>query len=190
MPAARWLLLLLYAASMEECAAWEPQGGRGYWQQAVNTVSLSVCLFVRYCVRRPGLGGFKAARETTSVLRVWSAVQPCQDTSRLTIAALNQYFPPSHTGLFHWQEFKNGQALIEKRGKNVGVDRREGPVAFFQSTTIRNRFLTISLNLLAGLLTKNTVTEPFRQPNENNYYWLCLTVIMKFLYLPQCNHIH
>lgn len=35
----------------------------------------------------------------------------------------------------HWEE-----------GKNVGVDRREGPIAFFQFTTIRNRFSAISLN--------------------------------------------
>lgn len=121
MPAARWLLLLLYAASMEECAAWEPQGGRGYWQQAVNTVRLSVCLFARYCARRPRLGGF-----IRHLLVRGGEKRPRQDTSRLTIAALNQYFPPSRTGLFHWQEFKNGQALIERREKMLEwIDGRD-----------------------------------------------------------------
>lgn len=124
----------------------QPDRGRGYWQQAVNTVGLFVCVFVFYCAIKPGTRPLQRCSWITSVPWVCRTIQPRQDTSWLTIAALNQYFPPSPAGLFHWQEFKNGQALNEKWGKNVGVDRREGPNAFFQFATIRNRFSTISLN--------------------------------------------
>lgn len=71
-----------------------------------------------------------------------------QDTSRLTVVAVNQYFPPSLAGLFRWQEFKNGQALARCAGAADGRD----PQHFFRSAAIRNRFPTISLQ---ALLTEN-----------------------------------
>lgn len=178
MPAARWLLLLLYAVRMEECAAWEPQGGRGYWQQAVNTVSLSVCLFVCYCIRRPGLCSFRSCSLTTSALWVWSIIQSCQDTSWLTIAALNQYFPPSRTGLFHWQEFKNGQALIEKKEKMLKrIDGRD-PSHFSNSPQSETDFRQLVWTNLQVYWLKNS-------NNPQTTKWGRLQLIMfgmKFFY--------
>lgn len=61
MPAACWLLLLLlYAVSIEECAAWKTTGRTGVLtagsehSKDSRPVRLIVCLFVCYCVGRPG----------------------------------------------------------------------------------------------------------------------------------------
>lgn len=63
----------------------------------------------------------------------------------------------------HWEE-----------GKNVGVDRREGPVAFFQSTTIRNRFSAISLNLQVYWLKTQwqCLSENQMKTITGDYVWL------------------
>lgn len=103
MPAARWLLLLPYAASMEECAFSEPQGGRSALTASSKhsrPICLAVCLFVCYRVTRPGpLAAPKTRSWTTSAPRVRvCCARPRRDTSGLTIAALNQYFPP----ISHW----------------------------------------------------------------------------------------
>lgn len=63
--------------------------------------------------------------------------------------AVNQYFPPSHAGLFRWQGFKNGQALARCAGAADGSN----PQHFFQSAAIRNRFPAISPE---ALLTETT----------------------------------
>lgn len=77
---------------------------------------LFVCLHVCYCIRRPSLGGFKAASKKHLFYEFRTLKQPCQSTWWLTIAALNQYFPPSHTGLFHWQEFKMDKRSLRRGG--------------------------------------------------------------------------
>lgn len=71
-----------------------------------------------------------------------------QDTSGLAVVAVNQYFPPSHAGLFRWLGFKNGRALARCAGAADGSD----PQHFFQPAAIRNRFPTISPE---ALLTEN-----------------------------------
>ena len=145
---------------------------------------LFVCLLVCYRAKGARPWQLQSGSRATSVPWVQSAVHShVGDTSQLTIAALNQYFPPiSHwivplAGVQEWTSAHWGEG-----GKMFEwIDGRDPSRFFSRFTTIRNTFSAISLNQLAGLLTENTVTVPLRQAYENNYSWLCLTVRIRFL---------
>lgn len=91
-------------------------GGRRRWQRAVNTVRPFVYLFAalpRQKKKRRRRSGGSGGRSRGTSVSLRSPEQPCQDTSWRAVVALNQYFPPSRPGLFHWQGFNNGRELNE-----------------------------------------------------------------------------
>lgn len=109
---------LLASHSSLHCESRNVPSDRKRVQTSSNKHSYSICLFVcmTLCNKaRPRQ--LQRSSRTTSVPWLCNTIEPCQDTSWLTIAAQNQYFLLSRAGLFHWQEFKNGQAHKEKRGK-------------------------------------------------------------------------
>lgn len=121
--------------------------GRKRVLTASSKHSQPICLFVcmlRYKMARPLQ--LQSCALTTSALWVWSIIQPCQDTSWLTIAGSKSIFSSISYWIVPLAGVQEWTSAHWEEGKNVEVDRREGPIAFFQFTTIRNRFSTISLN--------------------------------------------
>lgn len=102
-------------------------------------------------------------------------IMACSCGSKSIFSSISSWIVP----LAGVQERTSTQWVV---GENVGVDRREEPVAFFQFTTIRNRFPTISLHRLGALLIKGAVTVVLRQPWKCWIYdcWLCPSACTMF----------
>lgn len=141
-------------------------GGRRSWQGTVNRVGLFVYLFAALpCENGKGVVGSGPLPSN-----IWEFAEPraamsghimaCSCGPKSIFSSISSWIVP----LAGVQERTSAQWAV---GENAGVDRREGPDAFFQFTTIRNRFPTISLNWLGALLIKGAETVGLRQP------WKC-----------------
>lgn len=163
MPAACCFLVPPHTASAEECAVRaserEERRGRRQKQQAKQSQLTALFVCVSACCAARTLAATHDAPRS-HLAAVSSQRGGMQDASRLTVVAENQYFPPSHAGLFRWQEIKNGQALARCAG---AADERD-PQHFFRSAAIRNRFPTISLQ---ALLTQSNSDGNKNCSNDN-----------------------
>lgn len=164
-PAAHWFLLFLYTLSRNVL----------HWRKTVLAVdgkqSQSVYLFAAL-PRENGKGG-GCSRVTSGSLQSPRAamsghIMACSCGPKSIFSSISSWIVP----LAGVQERTSAQWVV---GENVGVDRWEGPVAFFQFTTIRTRFPTISLDWLGALLIKGAETVDLRKPWKCWIFdcWLC-----------------
>lgn len=108
-PAAHWFLLFLYTLSRNVL----------HWRKTVlaedgkQSAFLFICLQHYHEKKRWRRQRLRGRSWVTSWSLQSPAKQPCQDTSWRAVVALNQYFPPSRPGLFHWPTFKSGRVLNE-----------------------------------------------------------------------------
>lgn len=170
MPAAHWFLLFLYAPSRNILQWRKPVlAADGKQRQPLCLFVCSVATWKQQRRRRlrgplpSNIWEFAEPRAAMS-----GHIMACSCGSKSIFSSISSWIVP----LAAVQERASAQWVV---GENVGVDRREEPVAFFQFTTIRNRFPTISLVLTWSLLIKGAETVVLRQPWKRRIYdcWLC-----------------
>lgn len=145
-PAAHWFLLFLYTLSRNVL----------HWRKTVLAAdgkqSQSLCLFVcsvttwKWQKRRRlwGHSSVTSGSLQSPCAAMSGHIMACSCGPKSIFSSISSWIVP----LAGVQERTSAQWVV---GENVGVNRWEGPVAFFQFTTIRNRFPTISLDWLRAL---------------------------------------
>lgn len=123
LPGAQPALLSAVCVCTEECADRDRTEEEGTGR-AGSKHGQRIYLYI-LCIKAPARR-LQSRFDATSVLCLLS-VAGLSGRIMSYIFSSESISPPSHSGLFRWREFKNGQMLIERKKNSWRAATREGP---------------------------------------------------------------